>query len=80
MRAAVVTGSESIMRQRTTKVVDRAAVDVLVGRADGEAGFKRVDFQVTPMHGGGLHIDVEVPGQLAEPVRQFIAALGVKTR
>jgi hypothetical protein len=44
----MATGSESIMWQRTTKVVDRAAVDVLVGRADGEAGFKRVDFQVTP--------------------------------
>ena len=49
MRAAVATGSDSIMRQRGTKVVDRASVDVLVGRVDGEAGSKRVDFQVTPM-------------------------------
>ena len=41
MRAAVATGSESIMRQRTTKVVDAATVDVLVGQTNGAAGFKR---------------------------------------
>jgi hypothetical protein len=30
------------------------------------------------MTGGGLHIEIEVPGQLARPVRAFIQALGVK--
>ena len=74
MRAA----GESIMRQRTTKVVDAATVDVLVGQTNGTAGFKRLDVQVTPVTGGGLHVDLEIPDLLAKPVLQFIAALGVK--
>jgi hypothetical protein len=37
---------------------------MLVGPAEGETGFKRVDMTVKPMSGGGLYIDVELPDTL----------------
>jgi hypothetical protein len=48
---------------------------VLVGAADGATAFKRLDVAVKPMTGGGLHIEVEVPTALAQPIMQLIAAV-----
>jgi hypothetical protein len=67
-------------RQKATRVVDSATVDVLVGRTDGEAGYRRVDVQVAPLVDGSLRIQAEVPSNLAGPVRQLIAALGVRPK
>jgi hypothetical protein len=44
------------------------------------AGYRKVYVEATSSPGGGLHVEVEVPGQLAGPVRVFIAALGSRQR
>jgi hypothetical protein len=58
------------MSQRATRVQD--AVDVLLGAADGASGFKRIDCAVSRTSSGGLHVEIEVPGQPTGPVRTFV--------
>ena len=48
-----------------------ATIDMYVGTN----GFRRVDVEVRPKYDGGLHVEVEVPTALAQPVMLFIAAL-----
>jgi hypothetical protein len=55
-----------------------AALDVMVGPADGMAGFKRIDCAVSRSPDGSLHVELDIPGKLAPSVAGLLAALGVK--
>jgi len=55
-----------------------AAVDVLLGPADGMTGFKRCDVSIHRTSAGRLHVDIEVPPALSASVAGLLAALGVK--
>ena len=43
-------------------------------------GYKRLDVAVTRSVDGGLHIEVDVPGELAPSIAGLLAALGVKAQ
>jgi hypothetical protein len=76
---AMCAGNEggSARATKATRVVDTAAIDVLVGeRNGGRSGYRRVDVEVTAKQGGGLDVHIQVPVSLRRPVMQFIAALG----
>jgi hypothetical protein len=55
-----------------------SALDVILGTPGGER-YRRVDIEVRPVVGGGLHLNVEVPATLAPTVAALLAALGVKS-
>jgi hypothetical protein len=81
MKATAVrtaTTSSKPMAQKATKVSD--TVDVLVGPADGIAGYRRIDVEMRAVSGGGLAINLDIPAELAQPVRQLVAALKASRR
>lgn len=71
-------GVKTATKAVRVKTGDAAAVDVLLGSADGAAGFRRLDVAISRASDGGLRVEVTVLGKLVPAVASLLAALGVK--